>query len=285
MPGVSRLTGRPIGWALFALGSLAQASLGKPGGRAGGEQKSNYRGLMDIHDRTQTSCPFTAQTGSAVGFLRVLPTAAATVVPFIVTWADSGASPALLVRSQPDGLFCSPSAPGPASWLSGPISFLSEGGSTEEWLVTASSSNTTPPIHTKKMVPKRCLPSRPILRRAEKEMGPCRWVVLVHRTSTMNKRVCFKGEVDDVFIAGLFPARRRLGIPPARLNPRHICGLAVSLPKNPLKDLVSGSSHVLPRGCAKSAVESGVNLGNRGLMRYLPEALEPDPPLGTLPHM
>jgi hypothetical protein len=69
-------------------------------------------------------------------------------------------------------------------------------------------------------------------------------------------------------------ARRRLGIPPG-----HICGRAVSLPKkNPLKNLVSGSSHVLPRGCAKSAVESGVNLGNRGLMRYLPEALDPEPP-------
>jgi hypothetical protein len=74
--------------------------------------------------------------------------------------------------------------------------------------------------------------------------------------------------------------------PSARLNPSHICGLAVSLPKkNPLKNLVSGSSHVLPRGCAKSAVESGVNLGNRGLMRYLPEALEPDPPWHAPAHV
>ncbi len=40
------------------------------------------------------------------------------------------------------------------------------------------------------------------------------------------------------------------------------------------------ASHVLPCGCAESAVESGVNLANRGLMRYLPEDIEamPTPP-------
>lgn len=36
---------------------------------------------------------------------------------------------------------------------------------------------------------------------------------------------------------------------------------------------------MLPRGCVESAVESGVNLGNRGLMRYLPEVVEPGTPL------
>jgi hypothetical protein len=62
---------------------LAQASLGKSGER-GGQQTTNYRGLIDI---AYIQVPPVAQTGSAVRFLRDLPTG--TSAPDHLVWAQA----------------------------------------------------------------------------------------------------------------------------------------------------------------------------------------------------